>query len=59
MTPKMAYSMIYPFIIGLLGAIIYYLYNGKGPEQPLDYFYPRTGKNYPKTPKPRLIKVLK
>ncbi len=40
MNPKMAYSIALPFVIGMWGAMIYYLYNGKGPETLLDYYYP-------------------
>lgn len=47
MTPKMAYTISLPFVSAVFGAIIYYLYNGTGPEEPLDYFYPKTGKLKP------------
>jgi hypothetical protein len=44
MTPKMAYIVALPYVTALLGAAVFYLYNGKAPETLLDYFYPRTGK---------------
>jgi hypothetical protein len=46
-TPKMAYTMVYPFVVGLLGAIIGYLYTKKKPETLKDYFYPKTGRKNP------------
>ena len=46
-TPKMAYTIALPYVIGLWGAIIYYLYNHKAPETLLDYFAPKTGKTKP------------
>lgn len=47
MTPKMAYVLALPYVAGVWGAMIYYLYNGKAPETLLDYFYPKTGKKKP------------
>jgi hypothetical protein len=47
MTPKMAYVLVYPIYIAILGAIIAYLYTGKGPKELKDYYYPKTGKIKP------------
>jgi hypothetical protein len=42
-TPRMAYTLALPLIVGLEGAIYTYLKTGKGPEQLKDYYYPKTG----------------
>jgi hypothetical protein len=47
MTPKMAYTLALPYVVGVWGAGIYYLYNHKAPESLLDYYYPTTGKIKP------------
>ena len=47
MTPKMAYVISLPYVVGMWGAIIHYLYTGKGPDTLLDYYYPKTGKTNP------------
>ena len=47
MNPKMAYTLALPYVIGLWGAIIYYLYNKKAPQTLLDYYYIPTGKIKP------------
>lgn len=46
-TPKMAYTTVLPYIVGLWGAMLFYAYNHKAPETLLDYFYPRTGRLKP------------
>ena len=47
MTPKMAYTMSLPVVVGLWGAVIYYIYNKEGPQEMLDYYYPKTGRIKP------------
>jgi hypothetical protein len=47
MNSKMAYTLALPYIVGVWGAIIYYLYNRKAPKTLLDYYYPTTGKTKP------------
>lgn len=47
MTPKMAYVIALPYVAGVWGAIIYYMYNGTAPQQLLDYYYPKTGRKKP------------
>jgi hypothetical protein len=44
MTHKMAYVAALPIVAGLYGAVIQYLYTGKGPEELKDYFFPKTGR---------------
>jgi hypothetical protein len=46
-TPRMAYAITYPLIMGMQGAIAYYLMNGKAPETTKDYYFPRTGNKNP------------
>lgn len=41
---KMAYVIALPIAIGLLGAVMMYLFTGGGPETLQDYFEPRTGR---------------
>ncbi len=43
MTPRMAYSIAAPIGVGYLGAITYYLFNGKAPETLMDYYFIPTG----------------
>jgi hypothetical protein len=43
-TPRMAYVASLPVVVGTIGALTQYALTGKGPEQALDYFFPRTGK---------------
>ncbi len=43
-THRGAYVIALPIAVGLLGAVIMYLYTGHGPEETQDYFEPRTGK---------------
>ena len=42
-THRMAYVMALPMVAGLGGAIYQYLRTGQGPQEPKDYFFPRTG----------------
>jgi len=46
-TPKMAYTLSLPYIMGIFGAIIYYLLHGKAPEKLEDYYVIPTGKTKP------------
>ena len=43
MTRRMAYTITMPLMTALYGAITYYLYNGEGPKELKDYFFPKTG----------------
>lgn len=47
LTPKMAYTLALPYVVGMWGAAIYYMYNHNAPETLLDYYYPKTGKQKP------------
>ena len=40
-THRMAYAMAMPLVTGMLGATLQYLMTGQGPQEPLDYFYPK------------------
>ena len=42
-TPRMAYTVALPFVVGLYGGIMNYLYTGETPRELKDYFFPRTG----------------
>jgi len=48
---RAAYTVALPIMTGLLGAAYQYLHTGKGPQQTLDYFWPKTGQVDPKTGK--------
>jgi hypothetical protein len=43
-THKMAYAISMPVVTALYGALLCYLYTGKGPQSITDYFFPPTGK---------------
>lgn len=43
MTPRMAYTITMPFVVGLAGAITSYLYTGKSPDDLQGYYYIKTG----------------
>jgi N12 class adenine-specific DNA methylase/2'-5' RNA ligase len=43
MTWRMSYLIALPIVVGILGAILYYLFNGKAPENLRDVYAPRTG----------------
>lgn len=47
MTPRMAYTLALPFVVGMYGAMTHYLMNGKGPEEIRDYFFIPTGRKNP------------
>ena len=55
MTPKMAYTLALPYVAGVWGAAVYYLYNGTAPQQPIDYYAPWTGQTKPDGTKERLL----
>ncbi len=46
-TGRTAYSIAMLANTAILGALMTYLYTGKGPQQALDYFYPPTGRLLP------------
>lgn len=43
LTHRSAYFVALPIMVGVTGAVLGYLYTGKGPASLKDYFYPRTG----------------
>jgi hypothetical protein len=43
-TPRLAYAVTLPFVVGLHGAMLQYIMTGKGPDELKDYFFPKTGK---------------
>src|SRR5574337_538572 len=43
LTHRMAYTFALPYIIGIQGAVMTYLFTGHGPEHMIDYFAPPTG----------------
>jgi hypothetical protein len=45
MTDRMAYTAALPMTTALYGAIIMYLFTGKGPQELKDYFFPQTGRD--------------
>lgn len=47
LSPRAAFTMAYPMVIGMLGATYQYLMTGKGPEELKDYFYPQNGGTTP------------
>ncbi len=55
MTPKMAYTIMLPYVVGVIGAIIYYLYHGKAPETLKDYYAIPTGQTKPDGTKERIL----
>lgn len=44
LTPRMAYALIYPVVMGLQGAVATYLMTGKSPEEIKDYYFWKTGR---------------
>jgi hypothetical protein len=46
-THRMAYMVALPVMTGILGATYQYLKTGKAPEEPRDYFFPKTGEKDP------------
>lgn len=53
-TDRMAYAMAMPAITALAGATLMYLMTGKGPQEPIDYYYPLTGRKTPQGQPERL-----
>jgi hypothetical protein len=47
LTHRTAYTVALPVVVGMMGAIMTYLYTGKGPEELRDYFYIKTGRKRP------------
>ena len=43
LTYKMAYTMSLPIVVGTLGAMMTYVFTGRGPQTYMDYFFPPTG----------------
>lgn len=43
-TPRLAYAVTLPIVVGLHGALAMYMFTGKGPDELKDYFAPKTGK---------------
>ena len=46
-THRMAYMIALPLLTGIYGATYQYLKTGKGPEEPRDYYFPKTGETDP------------
>jgi hypothetical protein len=46
-TPKLAYTLALPAVIAMHGAMFQYIMTVQGPDQLLDYFYPKTGRTNP------------
>jgi hypothetical protein len=44
MTPKLAYAISLPITVGMVGALINFLYTGEAPQTLDDYYHPRTGR---------------
>lgn len=44
MSTRLSYNLALPFVTGILGAIVMYLYTGHGPKELKDYFFPQTGR---------------
>jgi hypothetical protein len=47
LSTRAAYVIALPFVTGLMGAMIGYMYTGNGPEELKDYFFPKTGRKRP------------
>lgn len=47
LTPRASYVLALVTVVGLLGALINYLYTGEGPKELKDYYFPRTGRKGP------------
>lgn len=43
LTHRMAYSFALPYVVGIQGAAMTYLFTGHGPQHMIDYFAPPTG----------------
>jgi hypothetical protein len=46
-TPRLAYTIALPIVMGIQGAVLQYLLTGNGPEEMKDYYFPKTGKLNP------------
>jgi len=44
---RIQFSITYPFVVGMIGGLMCYLFTGKPPQELLDYFYPKTGEKNP------------
>ena len=44
MSTRLSYVLALPIMVALIGSLVHYLYNGKGPESLADTFQPRTGR---------------
>lgn len=51
------YTIALPIVIGLNGALVNYMFTGKGPETLYDYFFPRTGRMIPGTNTPERVSI--
>ena len=47
LTPKMAYTISLPIVMGIQGSILHYLFTGEAPKEMKDYYFPKTGKTNP------------
>lgn len=43
LTHRMSYMIMLPLTVGVIGAVLTYLFTGKGPDDLKDYFYIKTG----------------
>jgi hypothetical protein len=43
-THRMSYLLALPMVVGTIGAVTQYALTGQGPQETLDYFFPKTGK---------------
>ena len=44
LSSRTAYVIALPFLTGLMGSMIGYMYTGNGPDELKDYFFPKTGR---------------
>lgn len=47
LSPRAAYVFALPIMAGVLGSVIHYLFNGEGPQDIRDMYFPRTGRQNP------------
>lgn len=45
LTPRLAYAIALPIVIGIEGSILHYAMTGQSPEELKDYFFPKTGRS--------------
>ncbi|HUT62212.1 MAG TPA: hypothetical protein VNA25_30605, partial [Phycisphaerae bacterium] len=55
LSQKTAYTIGVAIVYGITGAVITYLLTGEPPEEPEDYFFPKTGKKNPDGTAERLV----